>query len=159
MKNIDYKKIITKDNLSVYNEEIKGQGIIFAVCPKEDIFNISEMQMFLTNIYNRIGLKDNCSFYTFEETKKHLILGKIVYTEQIATLISGDFKNIILEPDVRFATEKKNLSIVNNSKTEAIMRHTAIIFCPTKKIMDYAIENDRLHISTPTNIPENIWCC
>ena len=159
MENIDCKRIIKKDNLSIYNEESKGQEIIFAICPKKNIFRISEMQMFLTNVYNSIGLKHNCSFYIFEEVDKYLILGKIFYVEQIATLISGDFKNIILKPGMIIEPKKEDLSVVNNSGTEAIMRHIAIILCPTKEIMDYAIENDKLHISTPANIPENIWRC
>ena len=161
MGNIDYEKIVTEDNLSVYNERNKGQRIIFVVRPKKDILHVPEMQMFLTNINNNIGSigpEHNHNFYAFELINGKLALGRISHVERIATLISGDFKNIILESDARFATEKENLSIVNNSRSEAIMRRITIIFCPTKKIMSYAIKN-KLHINAPANIPENIWNC
>ena len=156
MGNIDYEKIVTEDNLSVYNERNKGQRIIFVVRPKKDILHIPEMQMFLTNIHNNIGNIDH-DFYAFELINGNLALGRISHVERIATLISGDFKDIILEPDIISET-KKDLSVVNNSRSEAIMRRITIIFCPTKKIMSYAIKN-KLHINAPANIPENIWRC
>ena len=163
MGNIDYEKVITKDNLSVYNDEYKGQTIIFVVRPKKDILHVPEMQIFLTNIHNNIGdiePKHDHSFYAFEEINGKLALGRIDHIERIATLISGDFESMILEPGIISETSetKKDLDIVNNSRSEAIRRHIAIIFCPTKKIMSYVIENE-LHINAPANIPENIWRC
>ncbi len=156
MGNIEFEKIIKMDNLSVYDNDLKGQRIIFAVRPKEDIINFSGMQMFLTNIYNHVGLKRGSDFYDFRKEGDWLILGKIVYMEKIATMSCGRFSNIVLEPGVVVESKKEDMSVIEDTKSGDIMRHIAIVLCPTKKVMDYAIEKNELQIGAPANIPNDV---